>query len=132
MPTLSTANVEEILLKINTNQAIPSITTMLVKDLCECVLEARNFADALVKQIEAIPVSMVYCVYCGNEYPAGTPQTKSKVLYDHIKICDKHPLKDLLEIVRAFGIWRHEGMGAPLEVARLYDAWAKKWPKEFT
>lgn len=47
------------------------------------------------------------CVYCGHEYPQGTPAAGSKVLTDHIKICEKHPLRaaeaenaKLREIVR--------------------------------
>jgi hypothetical protein len=35
------------------------------------------------------------CVYCGQEYPAGTPASGSDVgvLTDHIKICEKHPMR---------------------------------------
>jgi hypothetical protein len=33
------------------------------------------------------------CVYCGQEYPQGTPASGSQVLTDHIKICPKHPLR---------------------------------------
>ena len=35
------------------------------------------------------------CVYCGHEYPAGTPASGSDVaaLTDHIKVCDKHPMR---------------------------------------
>ena len=36
------------------------------------------------------------CVYCGHEYQAGTPASGSdvKVLTDHIKICEKHPMRE--------------------------------------
>ncbi|MFH1972136.1 MAG: hypothetical protein ABIJ18_01520 [archaeon] len=34
------------------------------------------------------------CVYCGVAYPEGTPPHGSKVLTDHIKVCEKHPLRD--------------------------------------
>ena len=34
------------------------------------------------------------CVYCGMEYPEGTPPHGAKVLTDHIKICEKHPLRE--------------------------------------
>jgi hypothetical protein len=34
------------------------------------------------------------CVYCGHAYPEGTPPHGSKVLTDHIKICEKHPLRE--------------------------------------
>jgi hypothetical protein len=34
----------------------------------------------------------INCVYCGHRYPPGTNAVKRKVLYEHIKICPKHPL----------------------------------------
>ena len=37
--------------------------------------------------------NILTCVYCGKAYPEGTPPHGSKVLTDHIKICDKHPLR---------------------------------------
>ncbi len=35
------------------------------------------------------------CVYCGMAYPEGTPPHGSKVLTDHIRICEKHPMREL-------------------------------------
>ncbi len=35
------------------------------------------------------------CVYCGHEYPEGTPSYGVKILTDHIKICDKHPMRKI-------------------------------------
>lgn len=35
------------------------------------------------------------CVYCGHEYPQGTPASGSEVLTEHIKQCEKHPMKNL-------------------------------------
>lgn len=35
------------------------------------------------------------CVYCGHAYPEGTPPHGSKVLTDHIKVCEKHPMRQL-------------------------------------
>lgn len=35
------------------------------------------------------------CVYCGMAYPEGTPPHSSKVLTDHIKVCEKHPMAKL-------------------------------------
>lgn len=37
--------------------------------------------------------TIVTCVYCGYEYPQGTPNHGSKVLTDHIKICEHHPMR---------------------------------------
>lgn len=33
------------------------------------------------------------CVYCGAAYPEGTPPHGSQVLTDHIRTCEKHPLR---------------------------------------
>ena len=35
------------------------------------------------------------CVYCGMAYPEGTPPHGAKVLTDHIKVCEKHPMYKL-------------------------------------
>jgi len=36
---------------------------------------------------------LITCVYCGLEYPNQTPASGAKILTDHIKICEKHPLR---------------------------------------
>ncbi len=33
------------------------------------------------------------CVYCGMAYPAGTPTHGARVLTEHIKVCEKHPMR---------------------------------------
>ena len=35
------------------------------------------------------------CVYCGMSYPEGTPPHGSQILTDHIKVCEKHPMRKL-------------------------------------
>lgn len=35
------------------------------------------------------------CVYCGMAYPEGTPPYGAQVLTDHIKVCEKHPMRKL-------------------------------------
>lgn len=35
------------------------------------------------------------CVYCGQEYPQETPAWGNEVLTEHIKICEKHPMRKL-------------------------------------
>lgn len=35
------------------------------------------------------------CVYCGHEYPQDTPAWGNDVLTAHIKICEKHPMRQL-------------------------------------
>lgn len=33
------------------------------------------------------------CVYCGHEYPQNMPPHSDQVLTEHIRICEKHPLR---------------------------------------
>lgn len=35
------------------------------------------------------------CVYCGHEYPQDTPAWGNQALTDHIKVCEKHPMRQL-------------------------------------
>ena len=37
--------------------------------------------------------TVVTCVYCGHEYPDGTPTAKAALLTEHIKVCEKHPMR---------------------------------------
>ena len=39
------------------------------------------------------------CVYCGQEYPQGSPSWGDKVLTDHIKVCPKHPMRKAEETI---------------------------------
>ncbi len=34
------------------------------------------------------------CVYCGTAYPPGSPTHGAAVLTEHIKVCEKHPLRE--------------------------------------
>lgn len=38
--------------------------------------------------------TVVTCVYCGHQYPEGTPQSQSSELTNHIKVCDRHPMRE--------------------------------------
>ena len=58
--------------------------------------EARRFGeDAAEKHNELLKQMRVTCVYCGWEYPKDTPRYGSPVLFEHIKICKKHPMRVL-------------------------------------
>jgi len=39
----------------------------------------------------------VSCVFCGFNYPEHTPSSQHPTLVEHIKTCDKHPMR-LLEL----------------------------------
>lgn len=44
--------------------------------------------------------NVLTCVYCGHEYPDGTPSAKHKLLTDHIRVCEKHPLRSAEEQIK--------------------------------
>lgn len=37
--------------------------------------------------------NVVTCVYCGQAYPEGTPTHGATILTEHIKLCEKHPMR---------------------------------------
>jgi len=37
--------------------------------------------------------TIITCVYCGQEYPQGTPSHSHESLTAHIKVCEKHPMR---------------------------------------
>jgi len=37
------------------------------------------------------------CLYCSYEYPMGTPASESAVLTEHIMVCEKHPMKKIVD-----------------------------------
>lgn len=39
------------------------------------------------------PATVLTCVYCGHEYPQGTPPAGDQILTNHIRECAKHPLR---------------------------------------
>ena len=37
--------------------------------------------------------NVLACAYCGMAYPEGTPPHGAQILTDHIKVCEKHPMR---------------------------------------
>jgi len=56
----------------------------------------KNTQDPAGSRLAPTPCSpsVVTCVYCGHEYPEGTPTAKHDLLTAHIKICEKHPMRE--------------------------------------
>jgi len=55
--------------------------------------------------------NVVTCVYCGHEYPEGTPTSQATLLTEHIKTCEKHPMKQLRSaLVGVIGVDGREGL----------------------
>lgn len=41
------------------------------------------------------PSTVVTCVFCGAPYPSGTPTHGAQILTEHIRVCEKHPMRKL-------------------------------------
>ena len=39
------------------------------------------------------------CVYCGHQYPPGTPPSNHHALTQHIRHCSKHPMKAAFDLI---------------------------------
>ena len=64
-------------------------------DSCEECKHMILIAEKALADYQAAPDhTVVTCVYCGMEYPDGTPAAKAKTLTDHIKVCPSHPMRD--------------------------------------
>ncbi len=50
------------------------------------------------------PETTLTCVYCGMAYPTDTPRHGAKILTDHIKVCEKHPLRAAEDEIRLLKI----------------------------
>lgn len=56
--------------------------------------DARALAEEACKKYNALleEKRKVTCVYCGQEYPEGTPASQDAALTAHIEVCSEHPL----------------------------------------
>lgn len=55
--------------------------------------EIKNAWERAAESVQSHRV--LTCVYCGHEYPVDAPVHGAKVLTDHIKTCEKHPMAKL-------------------------------------
>ena len=56
----------------------------------------RDEARELVRKLTAAE-RVLTCVYCGHAYPPGSPTHGAATLTEHIKVCEKHPLREALD-----------------------------------
>lgn len=67
------------------------------KKCAKDVQEARAWAIQMTQEISKNRV--VTCVYCGFQYPDGTPTYQDEQLTAHIGVCEKHPMSKLKAVV---------------------------------
>lgn len=56
--------------------------------------DIADIEQAVAAAYQAATQSLT-CVYCGHAYPPGTPSHGAQVLTDHIRVCEKHPMRAL-------------------------------------
>jgi hypothetical protein len=62
----------------------------------ETLTKERNEAREWVQKLQRTTQTLT-CVYCGQMYPPNTPTHGSEVLTEHIKVCEKHPMRKIEE-----------------------------------
>lgn len=45
--------------------------------------------------VHNVTARVVTCVFCGHEYPDGTPTSQNDKLTEHIRACEKHPMREV-------------------------------------
>ena len=86
------------MLKIESKLAEPELLQSLKSDLnlwCDSSI-AEHVIGKLLSHITALEESInndTYCAYCGEKYPKGTPKSNNELLTEHIKVCEKHPMR---------------------------------------
>lgn len=61
------------------------------------ILDPDDDCLALHPRLSTPSGRVLTCVYCGHEYPQDTPAAGDAVLTEHIRACEKHPLRDALQ-----------------------------------
>lgn len=63
-------------------------------DIILTMLKREQILHVVDRHMPGKDSSVVTCVYCGHAYPDGTPTHKAEVLTEHIKVCEKHPMRE--------------------------------------
>lgn len=90
------------------DKALKAVQTPIIEAGRRIAAEKGAFAKQFAAMLKSIPptepkmkptqsASVVTCVYCGHEYPEGTPTAKHELLTTHIKTCEKHPMRQAEE-----------------------------------
>jgi len=79
------------------------------EQLIHLVADLTNDNRALVETIENKNKTIAelrksiendtFCAYCGQKYPRGTPKSQNAALTEHIKVCPKHPMREVEVVI---------------------------------
>ena len=60
----------------------------------ETLRAERDEARAWVRRLTSTQ-RVLTCAFCGEAYPPGTPESNDAALLAHVKVCAKHPMRDV-------------------------------------
>ncbi len=60
----------------------------------ETLRAERDEARSWVRRLTATQ-RVLTCAFCGEAYPPGTPESNDAALLAHVKVCVKHPMRDV-------------------------------------
>lgn len=69
-----------------------NLAARIVREELAPLAAERDDAREWVRKLQKTTQTLT-CVYCGQEYPPGSPTHGSEVLTAHIKVCEKHPMR---------------------------------------
>ena len=82
---------------VDLNEVIEQLKEQL-RVRTESLMSAREFAEEACARYNSLLDSHrhVTCAYCGHQYEDDTPESQNQRLTDHIAVCDKHPMREVL------------------------------------
>lgn len=71
----------------------------LIAEQARQIDEARKLAEEACAKYNGLleDQRILRCAFCDAEYPPGTPATQHQLLTDHVRVCEKHPLRAQIE-----------------------------------
>ena len=79
--------------------------------------EARNWVRRMTHETRVLT-----CAFCGEAYPPGTPESNHESLLAHVKVCAKHPMREVErqrdEHAEARAVWNRRFSAVLAEIPR--------------
>lgn len=89
--------------------------------------ETKSFCEAAWNAaIKSSHPEIVSCAFCGHQFPPGTPPSQHPLLAEHIKVCEKHPMRRLERtLIESHKLLSHYAM-----ILNSYDEGARRIPEK--
>ncbi len=74
---------------------IPAWATRAASRILTCTSRTRQEIEQVIADTYQRETQVLTCAYCGHAYPPGTPASQADQLSAHIRVCEKHPMREL-------------------------------------